>query len=184
MTTTIPRRLAVVGYASLALTVSVIMAGCAAGPEQAGGTSRPAEAAREAAPETSAPPAAGRGAEEPTAARRGDRADEGENTALIEAAERGEAGAVRRLLGEGASVRARDANGRTALVAAAFGNHLGAAEALIEAGADVNAKDETEQSAYLISRSEVGDAPRLLGLTLRNGAHVGSLDSYDGTEAR
>ncbi len=52
---------------------------------------------------------------------------------------------------------------------------------LIEAGADVNAKDDTEQSAYLISTSEVGDDPRLLELTLRNDADVGSLDSYDGT---
>lgn len=128
-----------------------------------------------------APPLAdGRTAEEPTAATRGDRADEETNMQLIEAAERGDAEAVRRLLGEGASVDARDANGRTALVAAAYGNHLEAAEALIEAGADVNAKDYTEQSAYLISTSEVGDDVRLLELTLRNGADVGSLDSYNG----
>jgi uncharacterized protein len=45
----------------------------------------------------------------------------------------------------------------------------------------VNAKDYTEQSAYLISTSEVGDDVRLLELTLRNGADVGSLDSYNGT---
>jgi ankyrin repeat protein len=45
----------------------------------------------------------------------------------------------------------------------------------------VNAKDETVQSAYLIATSEVGDDPRLLDLTLANGADVGSLDSYDGT---
>ena len=100
---------------------------------------------------------------------------------LISAADSGDAGTVERLLDEGASVRARDANGRTALVAAAYGNHLEAAEMLIRAGADVNAKDETEQSAYLISTSEVGDDPRLLELMLRNGADVGSLDSYNGT---
>ena len=112
---------------------------------------------------------------------RGGRADEETNTELIEAAERGDAGAVKKLLEEGASVRARDANGRTALVAAAYGNHLEAAEALIEAGADVNQKDDTVQSAYLISTSEVGDDPRLLELMLRNGADVASLDSYNGT---
>lgn len=100
---------------------------------------------------------------------------------LIEAAERGDTEAVKKLLGEGASVRARDAGGRTALVAAAYGNHPEAAEALIEAGANVNAKDDTKQSAYLISTSEVGDDPRLLELTLENGADVASLDSYDGT---
>jgi hypothetical protein len=55
------------------------------------------------------------------------------------------------------------------------------AELLVEAGANVNAKDKTEQSAYLISTSEVGDDPRLLRLTLRNGANLESLDSYDGT---
>ncbi len=137
--------------------------------------------AAETTTRAAAPPADGRTAEEPTAATRGSRADEEANMQLIEAAERGDAEAVRRLLEEGASVDARDANGRTALVAAAYGNHLEAAEALIEAGADVNAKDDTEQSAYLISTSEVGDDPRLLELTLRNGADVGSLDSYDGT---
>ncbi len=88
---------------------------------------------------------------------------------------------VERLLDEGASIRARDASGRTALVAAAYGSHLEVAEVLVEAGADVNAKDDTEQSAYLISTSEVGDDTRLLGLTLENGADVRSLDSYDGT---
>ena len=128
-----------------------------------------------------AAPAGGRTAEESTATMRGGRADEETNTELIEAAGSGDAEAVRRLLEEGASVDARDGSGRTALIAAAYGNHLEAAEALIGAGADVNRKDETEQSAYLISTSEVGDDPRLLELTLRNGADVESLDSYDGT---
>ena len=100
---------------------------------------------------------------------------------LISAAERGDAAMVERLLDEGASVDVRDANGRTALVAAAYGNHLATAEALVRDGADVNAKDGTEQSAYLISTSEVGDDARLLELMLQNGADVRSLDSYDGT---
>ncbi len=101
--------------------------------------------------------------------------------ALISAAGVGDVKKVEGLLGEGASVGARDVSGRTALVAAAYGNHHGVAEVLVGAGADVNAKDDTEQSAYLISTSEVGDDPRLLELTLQNGADVGSLDSYDGT---
>lgn len=101
--------------------------------------------------------------------------------ALIPAAGRSDAAEVERLLKDGASVEVRDEDGRTALVAAAYGNHLQVAELLIEAGADVNVKDETEQSAYLISTSEVGDDPRLLRLALRNGADVESLDSYDGT---
>ena len=135
----------------------------------------PTETTRAAAPTTS------RAVEEYTATMEGDQADVETDAALIAAAERGDEEAVRQMLEEGADVAARDASGRTALVAAAYGNYLGPAEALIEAGADVNAKDQTVQSAYLISTSEVGDDPRLLELTLRNGADIGSLDSYNGT---
>jgi uncharacterized protein len=67
------------------------------------------------------------------------------------------------------------------LLAAAYANDVVAARGLIDAGADVNAKDETEQSAYLIATSEVGDDPRLLGLTLDAGADVDAKDSYKGT---
>ena len=88
---------------------------------------------------------------------------------------------MRGALAAGASVRARDAGGATALVQAAYGNHLPVARALVEAGADVNAKDETQQSAYLIATSEVGDDPRLLELTLANGARVDDKDSFNGT---
>jgi ankyrin repeat protein len=67
------------------------------------------------------------------------------------------------------------------LIAAAFANDVAAAERLIRAGADVNAKDDTQQSAYLIATSEVGDDPRMLELTLANGARVDDKDSYNGT---
>lgn len=101
--------------------------------------------------------------------------------ALIEAAAAGNREAVTHLLGEGASVDAADGTGRTALVAASYGNHVAVAEALIDAGADVNVEDDSQQSAFLIATSEVGDDPRLLDLTLRNGADVDATDSYDGT---
>jgi len=100
---------------------------------------------------------------------------------LIEAARAGDRQRVVALLERGGDVAARDANGATALVAAAYGNHVEVAKALIDAGADVNAKDETEQSAYLIATSEVGDDPRLLELALASGADVNAKDSYDGT---
>ena len=45
----------------------------------------------------------------------------------------------------------------------------------------MNLEDETEQSAYLIATSEVGDDIRLLELTLANGAQVNAKDSYNGT---
>ena len=64
---------------------------------------------------------------------------------------------MRALLEQGARVDAADSSGATALVAAAYGNHVEVARLLIDAGADVDAKDSTEQSAYLIATSEVGD---------------------------
>ena len=67
------------------------------------------------------------------------------------------------------------------LIRAAYANDLESAARLIAKGADVNHKDRSEQSAYLISTSEVGDDPRLLSMTLAAGADVHSLDSFDGT---
>jgi ankyrin repeat protein len=67
------------------------------------------------------------------------------------------------------------------MIEAAFANDVEEARRLIAQGADVNAKDVTKQSAYLIATSEVGDDPRLLELTLANGARVDDKDSYDGT---
>ena len=98
---------------------------------------------------------------------------------LIVAARAGDVERVRSLLERDAAVDARDASGATALVA--YGHHLDVARSLIEAGADVNVKDERQQSAYLIATSEVGDDPRLLELTLANGADVDAKDSYNGT---
>jgi len=67
------------------------------------------------------------------------------------------------------------------LLAAAYENDVAAARRLIEEGADVNAKDDSQQSAYLIATSEVGDDPRLLDLTLDAGADVDAKDSFNGT---
>ncbi|HEX7189383.1 MAG TPA: ankyrin repeat domain-containing protein [Actinomycetes bacterium] len=67
------------------------------------------------------------------------------------------------------------------LIRAAYRNDVARASRLIAGGADVNRKDSTEQSAYLIATSEVGDDPRLLDLTLAAGADVHSLDSFNGT---
>jgi len=84
--------------------------------------------------------------------------------------------------GGGASEPAPERAGLDArLIEAAFANDVEAARRLIADGADVNAKDVTQQSAYLIATSEVGDDPRLLELTLANGARVNDKDSYNGT---
>ncbi len=100
---------------------------------------------------------------------------------LIEAAGGGDVDEVRSLLEQDASVFARDPSGATPLVAAAYGNHVEVARLLVEAGADVDAKDSTEQSAYLIATSEVGDDTTLLELTLDAGADVNAKDSFNGT---
>ena len=101
------------------------------------------------------------------------------DAALIDAAGKGDLEAVKRLLAQGASVKATDGVGRTALIAAAYGDHVDVARALIAAGADVNTQDNTQQSAYLIPTADGGLA--MLRLTLANGADVHSLDSYNGT---
>jgi uncharacterized protein len=100
---------------------------------------------------------------------------------LIAAARAGDSRVVRSLLEDGADANARDSTGATALVGASYGNHVEVARVLVEAGGDVDMKDETKQSAYLIATSEVGDDPRLLELTLANGADVDAKDSYNGT---
>ena len=98
---------------------------------------------------------------------------------LIAAAGQGDIETVRQLLAQGASVHARDENGKTALIAAAYRNDLVIADALIQAGADVNAQDQTKQSAYLIATSE--GYLELLKRTLQAGADVHSTDTYNGT---
>src|SRR3712207_1483175 len=84
--------------------------------------------------------------------------------------------------GEKAGAREDDERGLDRqLLAAAYGNDVAAARRLIARGADVNAKDDSQQSAYLIATSEVGDDPRLLELTLGAGADADAKDSYNGT---
>ena len=75
--------------------------------------------------------------------------------------------------------RAAERNG--ALLAAAYRNDVEAARRLVRAGADVNVKDGSQQSPYLIATSEVGDDPRLLEVTLANGARVDDKDRFNGT---
>ncbi len=71
--------------------------------------------------------------------------------ALIIAAEDNDIDAIRRLLKEGAGVRARDPQGRTALMAATYRNHVEVAKLLIQAGSDVNAQDAIQNSPLLLA---------------------------------
>ncbi|MDO8307436.1 MAG: ankyrin repeat domain-containing protein [Actinomycetota bacterium] len=101
--------------------------------------------------------------------------------ALLSSAAAGSTSGVRDALRAGASVAATDSAGSTALILAAYGNHLAVARQLIGAGSDVNQQNRRRESAFLIATSEVGDDPRLLGLTLAAGARVQARDSFDGT---
>ncbi|MFH8614732.1 ankyrin repeat domain-containing protein [Streptomyces sp. NPDC017979] len=96
------------------------------------------------------------------------------NTALLDAAKRGDAGAVRAALGAGADVEARDAELRTPLLLAALGDHVEAARALVAAGGDPNAQDARHDSAWLVTGVTGGVAmmrvllPAGPDVTLRN----------------
>lgn len=101
------------------------------------------------------------------------------DAALIEAAARGDAAQVRSLLTKGASVRARDTEGRTALVAATYGNHVDAARLLISAGADVNAQDNLRNSAFLLAGAR--GYLDIVRMTIASGADLKSTNRFGGT---
>ncbi|MFN4160634.1 MAG: ankyrin repeat domain-containing protein [Stenotrophomonas sp.] len=98
---------------------------------------------------------------------------------LHRAAEKGDASAVRTLLGHGAQVDARGAGKVTPLLSATHHNHVEAALALIQAGADVNAKDAIQDSPYLYAgaRGHI----EILRATLAAGADLKSTNRYGGT---
>ncbi len=101
------------------------------------------------------------------------------DTALIEAAGKGDLAAVEKLIREGAGVNARGSRGRTALLAATHGNHVAVARALIAAGADVNAKDDIQDSPYLYAGAE--GRTEILKMTLAAGADLKATNRYGGT---
>ncbi|WP_447610699.1 amidohydrolase family protein [Stenotrophomonas maltophilia] len=98
---------------------------------------------------------------------------------LRDAASRGDADAVRQAIEDGATLEARDGQGRTALLLATHGNNVDAARELIEAGADVNAKDALQDSAYLYAGARGLD--EILAMTLAHGADLRSTNRYGGT---
>jgi len=89
---------------------------------------------------------------------------------LIAAAQTGNTMAIQTLLTEGASLKARDAEGRTALIAAVNAHMGAAARLLIQAGADVNLQDNAQNSAFLLAAIQ-GDA-ETVRLALSHGANL------------
>lgn len=104
----------------------------------------------------------------------------GPDAAPIDAAARGDAPAVARLLATGASPKARDPRGRTALLAATQGNHPEAARRLLEAGAPTRTR--RTRSATARSRSPVRAAHvESLRMTIAAGADLKSTNRFGGT---
>ena len=70
-------------------------------------------------------------------------------TALMKAAERGDASEVRALVDAGASVDEKDKWGQTALLCAACGGQTAAVQTLLEAGANIDEKSKKGQTALI-----------------------------------
>jgi ankyrin repeat protein len=103
----------------------------------------------------------------------------GQDQALLLATKRGDIAQVRRLLGEGARINARDKNGRTALMAATRRNDVEIARLLIREGGDVNAKDLMQDTPFLYAGAE--GLIEILKLTLAAGADLASTNRFGGT---
>lgn len=102
-----------------------------------------------------------------------------QDAVLFVAVEANDAAAVKGLIDEGASVKARDGQGRTPLLAATHGNRIEAARVLIAARSDVNAKDNREDSPFLYAGAEGRN--EILKMTLAAGADLKSTNRYGGT---
>jgi ankyrin repeat protein len=98
---------------------------------------------------------------------------------LLDAAAKGDAVAVKRLLAAGVNSDVRDESGRTALLLATHNNRVEVARLLIAAGADVNAKDNIQDSPYLYAGAEGRN--EILKMTLAAGADLKSTNRYGGT---
>lgn len=88
-------------------------------------------------------------------------------TALLLAANDGQAPRVQALLAAGADIDARDLAGATALMLAAHGGHAAVVQALLAAGADIDARDARNWSALMIA-AQAGQLPVVLALADAN----------------
>ncbi len=75
-------------------------------------------------------------------------------TALMEAADDGNAEAARLLIKHGANVNVADEDGDTALMMAADEGHTQVVRVLLEAGADVNARNNEGKTALMMAENE------------------------------
>ena len=71
------------------------------------------------------------------------------NEQLLQATQRGDKEAVRKLLQEGADINVRDAQGRTSVMIATYQHNTDMVRALLQAGADVNIRDNNKENPLL-----------------------------------
>lgn len=99
---------------------------------------------------------------------------------LLDAAQRGDAAEIARLVADGADPETRDRRGRTAVHVAAYAGQAQALRALAQAGADMNALEGQAYDAVTIAA--VMDRPGLMSLAIELGNDPGLVTSpYDGT---
>ena len=98
---------------------------------------------------------------------------------LVEAAARGDAETVSKLLARGADANERDAAGRTAVTAAVYAGSAEAVRALVTAGADVDLRDDSLSNAFL-AVGETGNVA-VLDAVLEGGPDVTLTNRFGGT---
>jgi len=95
------------------------------------------------------------------------------NAELLTASAAGDAARVEELLGQGANIETRDADGHTAISLAAHEGHIGVMELLIQKGANINARSgngttplissidshNLDAVKLLLKKGEKGDIP-------------------------
>ena len=96
--------------------------------------------------------------------------------ALITAAKDNNVAEARRLIADGADVKAKDNDGSTALMWAAWRNSPEVAKILLESGADVKATDKYGNTALWFAAAN--DSPDVARLLLAAGADVNAKDKY------
>ena len=104
-----------------------------------------------------------------------------EEQALMESAYMGKLEEVRRLVLDGTSVNAIDAERRSPLMFAAFNGHAPVAEYLLDAGAEIDVKDSNGRTALMYASS--GPFAGTVGLLLEKGAEVNLQGTAEGFTA-
>ncbi|MFF2449128.1 ankyrin repeat domain-containing protein [Neobacillus sp. NPDC058068] len=105
--------------------------------------------------------------------------NEGLNKQLLQAAKRGEADTLSKLIKNGADINAQDSRGRTAIMNATYSNDVETAKILIKKGANVNIQDDIKNSPFLYAGAE--GYLDILELTIKAGADPTITNRYGGT---